>query len=171
MTQTTSNTNVAPARTRLSTVELLAGFVLAALVFWQLTWNDHGWVAGLFADRRSDLYNAILSLSASLLGFVLATLAIVIGYAQSIKFAVIRASRWHLSLYGTFLQCVWSLTAALTLSLIGLFVDRDHEHVPVIGALTLGAVLVGLSRLCRATVVFHHVVTIVVSSGSRAPGE
>jgi hypothetical protein len=161
----------APARSRWPYGELLAGAVLATLVFWQLTAHPDGFVADVFTDRRKDLYNAVLSLSSGLLGFVLATLAIVVGYAQSERFALLRASRWHLSLYTTFLQCVRALLATVVCSLVSLFVDREQAEVPVLAAVTLAAVLVGLLRLARTMYVFQRVVAIVTSSGAREPGE
>jgi hypothetical protein len=159
------------ARSRWPFAELVVGLTFGCVVFWQLVSFPDGFVAALFDGRRKDLYNAILSLSGSLLGFVLATLAIVIGYAQSERFALLRASRWHLSLYQTFVQCVHALLAAVVFSLLGLFADREKVPVPAIAALTLGAVLIALLRLGRTMYVFQRVVHIVTTSGSREPGD
>lgn len=151
--------------------ELLIGLVAGGLVLWQLWSNPGGWVGDAFADRRKDLYNAVLGLSGSLLGFVLATLAIVIGYAQSARFAVLRQTRWHQALYRTFLQCVRTLLATVIFSLVALFADEEKTPVPVLAAATTAAVAASLMRLARTMAVFHQVVNIVITSGARGAGD
>lgn len=127
-------------------------------------------VQGFFQDRRGTVYGAMLGLFGSLLGFVLATLAIVIGYVHHPRLQVLADSgqlRPLLRLYVSSTR--WTAAAALS-TMVALLADRDTApnglFFSVCGATLLAAVL-SVGRLLSVT---GRIVNIVADTGPRLPG-
>src|SRR5205823_2810587 len=100
-------TRRAPLRLALLPLTDLVSVLALAVGGWlQLRYGPHAPVEAFLKTRRGTLYGAALSVHAGLLGFVLATTTVVLGYAQSERFEVLRASRHYRALYRT-------LTAAI----------------------------------------------------------
>ncbi len=89
------------------TVHLAMGLVVAVAVYLAADRYATTEVAAFLKDRRQTLYATLVSVHITMLGFALATLTVVLGYAQSPRFQVLRDSPWFAALFGVF-------TAALT---------------------------------------------------------
>src|SRR4051794_28636347 len=63
-------------------LELAVSVVAAGAAYAALGRDDGGPLGGFFDGRRQEIYAAVLGLHSSLLGFALATLTVVMGYAQ-----------------------------------------------------------------------------------------
>lgn len=94
----------AQARSRLPLVELATVTLLGVGLYVELGGHFQHQLDAFLAGRRKDLYTAAVSLHTALLGFVLATFTIVVGYAQSDRFTLLRESRWYRALLATFLE-------------------------------------------------------------------
>ncbi len=87
-------------------------------------------VAAFLKDRRQTLYAALVSVHITMLGFALATLTVVLGYAQSPRFQVLRDSPWFAALFGVFTAALRVLALAFAAALAGLLFDRDDARSP-----------------------------------------
>jgi hypothetical protein len=104
------------------------------------------------------------------LGFVLATAAIVLGYAQSGRACYARAATtWRCTACSPLPSAV-SQFATLA-GVAALLVDREHATNRFTLALLMGTSLVAVARLCRMLYVLSGVIAIAITDPSRDPGE
>lgn len=147
--------------------------LLLTLVAWRLFNVDAvgGEADAFLKDRRGTLYSTAVSVHASMLGFVLATAAIVLGYAQSDRFAVLRQSRHYLALYRVFTTGVGAFALATLASLAALFFDRETAQNYFTASAAIATSVVAVARLGRLLVVLVQVIEIIVTDRSRSPGD
>jgi hypothetical protein len=113
----------------------------------------------------------MLTVEATLLGFIVAILAIVLGYAQASRFEIVRRSPHWTSLFESYTRAVRWSAYATALFLIGLLGDRDSSPHPVVTALCVAGLLMSVATLAWMLWVTERVVWVVVTSGARKPGE
>jgi len=120
-------------------VHLAMGFVVAVAVYLAADRYATTEVAAFLKDRRQTLYAALVSVHITMLGFALATLTVVLGYAQSPRFQVLRDSPWFVALFGVFTAALRVLALAFAAALAGLLFDRDRGGLHGGGARPRGA--------------------------------
>lgn len=69
--------------------------------------------ADFLHDRRQSLYAAVVGVHITMLGFAFATLTVVLGYAQSPRFQVLRDSRWFSALFSVFINALRAFALGL----------------------------------------------------------
>jgi hypothetical protein len=106
-----------------------------------------------------------------LLGFIVAVLAIVLGYAQASRFEIVRRSRHWIALFRSYTRAVRWSGYTTVLFLVGLLGDRDSSPHPVVTALCMAGLLMSVGVLARMLWVTERVVWVVVTPGARKPGE
>lgn len=127
-------------------------------------------VADFLKDRRQDLYAAVVGVHITMLGFALATLTVVLGYAQSSRFQVLRDSRWFSALFGVFTAALRVLALAFAAALAAMLFDRDSAPLSVLTALCAGTTAAALASVVRLLAVLEKVVRIVIADPARPPG-
>ena len=148
-------------------------FAILFILLWRIVSIHavHRHVYSYLASQRGGLYTTLLVVEATLLGFIVAVLAIVLGYAQSTRFELVRRSRHWTSLFKSYTRAVrWAAYAPACL-LIGLLADRDSDPHPVVTALCAASLLMAVAVLARMLWVTERVVSVVITPGSRRPGE
>lgn len=122
-------------------------------------------------NQRGGLYTTLLTVEVTLLGFIVAILAIVLGYAQASRFEIVRRSPHWASLFESYTRAMrWSALASV-LFLVGLLADRDSSPHPLVTALCISGLLMSAVLLARMLWVTERVVWVVVGPGARKPGE
>jgi hypothetical protein len=117
---------------------LVLGFASGLATYLTSTrWAERA-MSAFLDGRRQDLYTALTGVQTTLLGFALATLAIVLGFAQTPRFQVLRDSRWYSSLFAVFTGSVRAFAVAAGLAFVALLFDRDGSDVPLLTALVAG---------------------------------
>lgn len=125
----------------------------------------------LLTGQRSVIYPTLLTLEATLLGFIIAVLAIVLGYAQAPAFRIVRESKQWPALFQSYTRAMrWSACAALA-SLIGLLIDRDKQPHPVITMICLASMVLSTVFIARMLWVTELVVRVGTAKRERRPGE
>lgn len=127
-------------------------------------------VATFLMDRRQDLYLALLGVHITMLGFVLATLTIVLGYSQSPRFQILRDSSWYAALFGVFTVALRLFALAFVTTLVALLFDQDQAPVEVLTAMAAASTVAALGSLVHLLSVLEKVVRVVTTPLSRAPG-
>lgn len=127
-------------------------------------------VASFLMERRQDLYAALLGVHITMLGFVLATLTIILGYAQSPRFRVLRDSPWYGALFKVFTIALRLFALAFVATLAALLFDRDEAPVAVLTALTTASTVAALASVVHLLAVLEQVIRIVTAPTARAPG-
>ncbi len=151
-------------------VHLAMGFVVAVAVYLAADRYATTEVAAFLKDRRQALYATLVSVHITMLGFALATLTVVLGYAQSPRFQVLRDSAWFAALFGVFTAALRVLALAFAAALAGLLFDRNDAPLAVLTALAAGSTVAALARVVHLLSVLEKVVRVVTSDPSRPPG-
>lgn len=142
--------------------ELVLG-VVATLVFvvWAECFGGKVGLATLLDGRRSTVYGAFAAIAGSLLGFVIATISIVLGLSSSPRLKRVRDSQHYGTLWIVFSTSIkWMGLATLALLAALLF---DQEKAPQWRLLYAAAssVLLALLRLWRCIWVLEQVIKVV----------
>jgi hypothetical protein len=153
-------------------VELII-FIILFVVLWRIVaiHGVHRHLYSYLANQRGGLYTTLLTVEATLLGFIVAVLAIVLGYAQATRFEIVRKSRHWVPLFESYTRAVRWSAYATGLFLTGLLVDRDSSPHPLVTALCMAGLLMSVGVLARMLWVTERVVWVVITPGARKPGE
>jgi hypothetical protein len=163
---------MAQKRSILFARELIIFAVLVILLWRVLSIHAvHRHLYSYLADQRSGLYTTLLTVEATLLGFIVAVLTIVLGYAQATRFEIVRRSPHWNALFESYTRAMrWAACATASL-LTGLLADRDSDPHPVVTALCAASLLMSVAVLARMLWITDRVVRVVITAGIRRPGE
>lgn len=161
---------VAQRRSGWPAVYLAGGLLVAIAVYLAADRYATTEVAAFLKDRRQDLYAALVGVHITMLGFALATLTVVLGYAQSPRFEVLRDSPWFAALFDVFTTALRFLALAFAAALGGMLFDRDSAPLDALTALAAGSTAAALASLGHLLLVLEKVVRVVTMNPSRPPG-
>jgi hypothetical protein len=140
---------------------LVALGVMLAFGVWQATPGGGRVVAETLEGNRGAVYGALTSLFGALLGFILAAMAIVLGYASDNRLRLVRESRHYPALWRIFIAATRALALATGAALLALVVDRDNAPSPLILDLLAGATALATLRLARCLWVFERIIGLL----------
>lgn len=139
-------------------VELV--FVAVLLGAFALCTGAHNFDATLDLEMRASLYNALSTTAGTLLGFVLAALAVLVALPSSERIVKLQAHPgWHL-IPSTYFRASRALLVALVLCLLGLPLDSGDDPwiaYEVAVVLTLSLALI---RVMAAGVALDQILTV-----------
>jgi hypothetical protein len=125
---------------------------------------------GFLENRRGVVYPAIVGLEGTILGFVIASLTIVIGYVNSPRFAILKGTRHWEGIFVAFAGGAKWTAGALVFALAALFFDRDSApNTPLSMMLFISALLAAV-RVGRVLYVTEKVVKVIVQARPREAG-
>jgi hypothetical protein len=151
-------------------VHVGAGTVVAVVVYLASTGFAVQEVCDFLTGRRQDLYAVVVGVHTTMLGFALATLTVVLGYAQSPRFQVLRDSRWFGALFSVFTNALRAFALAFAVALLALLFDRDGRPEHLLTALVGGTTVTALASLVHLLSVLEKVVHIVITNPARPAG-
>lgn len=154
---------------------LMAEFGLALLLaagfyVWVERYNGSGIVNSTLTGNRSAVYGTLASITGSLLGFVLATVSIVFGFATHERLAVVRESPHYMTLWKVFTSSIRWLGVATVFLLTGLLLDRDTSPTRLVMHLCVLVFLLAIFRLARCVWVLEKVIGLVTSPSKARSG-
>jgi hypothetical protein len=133
----------------------------ALLTMWTVTYGGQGAMRELMDGRRATIYGTIAGIEASLLGFTIATAAIVLGFTQNQRFELLRRSRHYSTLWNTFTSGIRALACAALATLVALVVDRErHPSTPAM-LVCIGFLLLSAVRVARIIWVLERIISII----------
>jgi hypothetical protein len=143
-------------------VELaLATAITVALGVW-VGFADGNRVANeLIGGQRSAVYGTLATLDGALLGFIIATTAIVLAFAPTDRFEVLRDSDHYQTLWRTFISTIRVLGLATSVAIIALLVDRDGKTNSVVMVLCAGTTLLAAFRVARSVWALEGAIRVV----------
>jgi uncharacterized membrane protein len=115
----------------------------------------------LIGGQRSAVYGTLATLDGALLGFVIATTAIVLAFAPTDQFQVLRDSAHYQTLWRTFTSTIRALAVATAVALIALLVDRDGRTNSLVMVLCAGTTLLSALRLWRSVWALEGTIKVV----------
>jgi len=111
--------------------------------------------------QRAVIYGTIATIDGALLGFIIATIAIILGFAPGDSFTVLRQSDHYQDLWGTFRSTIRILALATLAALVGLLVDRDSSPNSAAMIVCFGFSLLVIARVSRSVWILGKVVQLV----------
>lgn len=146
-------------RQRFLVVEFwIAVFVAAALLAWWKYGAAISVLMDIVKNNRSSIYGTLASLSGSLLGFVIATQSIVLGFSGSERLEILRNSKYYEQLWKVFTSSIRVLGSTTFLWLVALFFDRETSPRPLLLIFCLSVTFLALLRLTRCVWVLERIV-------------
>jgi hypothetical protein len=126
-------------------------------------------VNDILSGQRPAIYGTVASLDGALLGFIIATATIVLSFAPSDRFAVLRNSVHYKTLWQTFTSTIRFLGLATLLALAALLGDRDTNPSRLLMLLCAGSTLVAVLRVARSVWILEKTINVVTASSSAIP--
>jgi hypothetical protein len=122
-------------------------------------------------DRRGDVYPAVVGLEGTILGFVLAALTIVLGYANSPRFEPLRQTRHWEAVFRAYTRAAKWTAVALVYGLVVLMFDTDSAPNSPLSLMLLLTSLLAAIRVARVLYITEGVVRVVIHARPRQPGQ
>ena len=111
--------------------------------------------------NRATLYGTIASIWGSLLGFVITSTSIVLGFSTSDRLAVVRESTEYPTLWKTFSSTIWALALATLVALACLVFDRDNSPSRWLAIPFAFVLLLALLRISRTIWALENIIALV----------
>jgi hypothetical protein len=128
----------------------------AIMALWLYRWDGGVVLNELLADKRSNVYGALAALLGSLLGFVIAAVAIVIGETSRLNF--IREAGQLGNLLAVFRMAIVALGVGTVAALIAMIADSESSPLRWTVVLVFFATLLSVFRIGRAIWVLDKIV-------------
>ncbi len=141
----------------------LAAAVLFGVMFGTWVKFAHGerTVGEFLGGQRSTVYGAMVSLDGALLGFVIATTTIVLGFSSSEQFAILRGSSHYRTLWRTFTSTIRVLGVTTLIAIAALLGDRDGKPNSLFMVLCAGTTILSVFRVSRSVWVLEGAIRVV----------
>ncbi len=141
-------------------------FVVAILftilfVLWAEFLSGKNTVNVILTNNRSEIYGTIAAIFGALLGFIITSISIVIGYISDERFKLLREGKYYYQLWGVFKSTIEALALATIISLVGLILDRDVNPNWIILYFNLFSLILVFFRLYRSIWVLENIVNIM----------
>ncbi len=115
----------------------------------------------LLKGQRSALYGSLAAIDGGLLGFIIATTAIVLGFAHDERFEVLRGSAHYPTVWRTFVSTIRFLGLATVAALAALLFDHDSRANRPAMVLCAGTTMLATLRVARSVWILEQVIRIV----------
>lgn len=145
---------------------LVPGIMCALFVSWS-AWLDKGvFISQIFAESRGVIYSTLAALFGSMLGFVITSVSIILGYANNEKLEIVRESRYYPTIWTVFKSTIKILAVATLLALLGLIADKDAQPLDFILYLNIYFVVISFFRIGRCIWVLENIIAIVTKKAT-----
>lgn len=140
---------------------LLALGLTGLFVYWTMYHSGWGIVERFLLGNRGAVYGSLASILGSLLGFVIAAVAIVLGYSESPRLEVLRISDSWTLLWRVFTASMRALSFATLAALAALIFDHDGQRIDIVVYLFVFGVTLSVARLLRVIWIMEAIIQIV----------
>jgi hypothetical protein len=124
-------------------------------------------VMSALAGVRPIAYQLLTGLFGTMLGFVIAAAAILLGVSGHDNLSAVRSSAHYPTLWKVYTASMRTLALATLMALVAFFMDRDESPVGWMGYTVLGATTIGASRVFWAVYFLALVIRIVAKPESK----
>ena len=145
---------------------IVALLITVGFATWSESFNGLSRIDKVLMGERAAVYGTVATIDGALLGFVIATVAIILGFAQSDRFAVLRASTSYEDLWTTLRSTIRVLAFATVAALVALLVDRETSPNSPALIVCFGFALLAVFRVARSIWVLENVIRIMTKPTS-----
>jgi hypothetical protein len=129
---------------------------------WMYLFSGSQRVDTILSTNRGAVYGTLAAIFGALLGFVITTLSIIIGYLPNERFDFLRQSPHFPTLGKVLISTIRVLSVATIMMVVGLIFDRDSAPQHLILCLSVFIIILALFRLWRCIWVLENVIKIIV---------
>jgi FtsH-binding integral membrane protein len=140
--------------------------IALAFILWFAKGGGNLSVNTILFGNRSAVYGALATIFGSLLGFVIASISIIMSLPDSPRLDVVRNSKHYPDLWQIFTSATKSLAVATGAALIGLVFDRDAEPIRFVLYLCVWTTVLATLRVYRCIWALERLVGVLVASNS-----
>lgn len=141
----------------------LALLITILFILWTEICGGRTIIEGFLSQNRSDVYSTLAAIFGSLLGFIITSVSIVLGYATSDRLAIVRESKHYSLMWQVFTVAIRVLALATISALIGLMIDRDSHPIYIIFYFNIFIAILAVFRLARCVWVLEEIIKIVTA--------
>jgi hypothetical protein len=154
---------------------LFEGGVIVILTASFVIWSEafHGWetLNITLHDNRSAIYGTLASIFGALLGFVIATVAIILGFSTDDRLSIVRNGAYYSMMWQVFFGAIRWLGLATISALVGLILDREADPRRLITYVTLLTALFAIFRLIRCVWVLENIIFVITQPSKERAGK
>lgn len=140
---------------------IMAAGAAGAFALWLAVAGGEADFNRLLTGNRGAVYGALASIFGALLGFVIAAIAIVLGYAPTEQFAFIREQGQYHVLWKIFIRSIEALGTATIIALVALVFDTEHSPSGLMQVAVVFATVWAILSLSRVIWAIKKVVALV----------
>lgn len=142
----------------------------AAFAVWLRFLGGNATLEEVLRGNRAAIYGTLASIFGALLGFVIATLSILLGFSASDRLAIVRESKHYGTIWEIFTAAIRALALATAVSLVALVIDRDRDPAPLLTVICIFAGLLAGVRILRSVWVLERVIDLVTAPSKARTG-
>jgi hypothetical protein len=142
--------------------DLTAALVLSAGLFlWGHVVDHDAKLLALLSGNRTAIYGVIAGLFATVFGFALTAMSIVLAFAESPRLQILRSSRHWATLWSVFLRGLRIYILAALAAVVGMLLDRDRAPSALMSYAVMAVALVGTAQLYRTLWAFENLIRVM----------
>lgn len=147
--------------------ELCVALLLGVLFY---VWYGHcnpPLLMNLLKDNRPAIYGTLATIFATLLGFSITAISIVLSFMSDEKFEIIRRSSHYSDLWKVFTSSIRAFSSATIISMLALVIDKNDSPFPPIFFITVFAIILSCFRVFRVIWVIEKIVYIEINNNKK----
>lgn len=111
---------------------------------------------------RTSIYESFATIHGALLGFIITTVSIIIGYSTNEKLEIIVQNKNYKDLWSTFTDTIKFLAIATLISITALVVDNSNSVNWLLFSLSIFLTLIVAVRIYRCIQIFEKIIKILI---------
>jgi hypothetical protein len=104
------------------------GIALIWIFYIRFTWS-HDEILSWISSNKKDIYSLVASIGATLLGFVITGVSIIIAFSESEKLKLLKKSTQFKTLYDIYFNTIGYLAITTVIPIIGLILNYGAEYI------------------------------------------
>ncbi|MXX85341.1 MAG: hypothetical protein F4Y71_02675 [Acidobacteria bacterium] len=141
--------------------------VVAALVVWTWCFDGSDYIDKTLEGIRVSIYRVTMGIAASLLGFSLTVMSVVLGFSSYKRLAIVRKSKHYRTVWRTFFAAVHALGLLLLCAFLALVFDREERPVLVLEVAYAALCLLAGLRLYRSVWILRRLVDLIAKPNTQ----
>ena len=113
-------------------------------------------------SSRDSIYESLATIHGTLLGFIITTVSIIIGYSTNEKLEIIVENDNYRDLWTTFTDTIKFLAVATLIAIISLIVDNSGIINWILFSLSIYSTLIVVVRIYRCIQIFEKIIRILI---------
>jgi hypothetical protein len=140
---------------------LISMAITIALYMWVEKYGGKDVLSILLKDKRGAVYSVLIGVDGSLLGFVIATVAILLGFDNHPRMTLLRESSHYKTLWKVFKSAMRYLAVGALVFLIGLLFDTDNVPNWKVFYACFFVLVISSWRVGRCIWVLHYIIKTI----------